>query len=155
MGLGCNPLDPTSWLDCITEAWDALRGHAGDISMVSGDLAVIAAGLGLEPAVPVLASISAVTGAIAAADAASQGDQLRAAIDLLGSLLGAGSLGSLAIAEDLEIAAREVWDAGELALAQINAHGAENMQGISKNLDMVTASLATISDVLEHLKQEC
>jgi hypothetical protein len=79
---------------------------------------------------------------------------LRAALDAFGAVFSSGSLVRLANVRSLELAARDAWDAGNLALAQLGAHSAEDLKALAAKLDMIAAALADYSAFLHSLENE-
>lgn len=131
----------------IAAAWNWVYDNASEISAIAGDLAIAASvipGVG-EIASPILGGIAAVTGAIAAYKDARDGNYLLAALDGLTAAVGAEGTASDVSSLLLKRAARDAWDAGDLALAQSAAHSGEDAVQTGKILDRLSATLGSLS----------
>ena len=136
----------------VGDLWNTIVDHAGDISAVAGTAALLVLpipGVG-EVASPILGAISVVTGAIATASDVANGEYLQAALDALGTLIGAGGLGEDVSSRLVMKAAQEAWDAGEAVLDL--ARTAANAKKIGAMLDKVGAALGALSAALAHSK---
>jgi hypothetical protein len=170
-----NMEDPSGTITCpswlpgcgvVTDAQNAIAGsfkaavqfvdkNASSISAASGLLAAVALSIPVvgEVASPILGAVSVVTGAIATSEDIQGGNDLQAALDSLGTLLGGAGLGVDEASRLTMVAAQEAWDAGEAVvdLARTTA----NEEKISALLTRLSAAISSLSAVYSATETHC
>ncbi|MBM9508722.1 IPT/TIG domain-containing protein [Actinacidiphila acididurans] len=153
-----NLIDPSGLWGVNPVSW--VVDHAGDISAVTGTLAVVIAPIpGLDVASLVLGGISVATGAIATAKDIHDGNYVQAAVDGIGTVVGGAGFGVDLAARGLQGAARAAWDAGAPVLDL--ARQAETWERRGTLIDRAAAGLADFGDwtdhekLFEHEKTDC
>lgn len=158
-----------SWLPgggVVTDAQNAVAGsfkatanfiveNASSISTATAVLAAVALSIPVvgEVASPLLGAVSVVTGAIATNEDLENHEYLQAALDSLGSLIGAGGLGADAASRLVMTTAQEAWDAGE-AVVDL-ARTAANAEKISEALTKLSAAVGVLAAAYPKVEVKC
>jgi RHS repeat-associated protein len=144
-----NLADPTGMWGWNPVSW--VVNHAGDISAVTGTLAVVLAPIpGVDAVSLVLGGISVATGIIATGHDISEGNYGQAVVDGAGTMLGGAGMVEDVGARLLQSAARDAWDAGEPVLDL--ARQSEQWEARGALTDRVGAGAAIFGDWTDHEK---